>query len=356
MDFPVAPVIRRSLMAAISGGALSYPAPAARFRKALAARMAARLGWRIAEECIEPLTDVMQGVSACISTHSAPATPVVCLTPAYPPFFRAVQELDRRAILVPMLQSETRYDLDFDELERAFRSGGRILLWCNPHNPTGRVFTRTELEAVARLVVQYDVTVVADEVHSDIVYDGRRHIPLASIDSGVAERTLTLVSASKSFNLSGMKCAAIIYGAERQRAAFSALPRALRGAPGVLGLVATTSAWEAGDPWLSAALRVLERNRDHLVRRLRSSLPGIRVLSPEGTYVAWLATHDDEAGAAGGLQKFFLERARVDLYDGAEFGGTSNHVRLTFACPMPLLDAIVDRMSEAWHSSRRAPS
>ena len=347
MDYPVVPEIQQSLVELIGHSDLGYHhVPLSpRLREALVSRMAERFDWQIEPRRVVPLVNVVQGLDAAVLLNSRPGEGVVVQTPIYPPFLEAVQKSGRKLIDSPLAAGPLRYEIDFDRLRADVSEDTRVFLLCNPHNPTGRVFEAAELRAIAELAIERDLIVVSDEIHSDLVFPGHEHIPFATLGPEVAERTITLTSASKAFNLAGLPCAFAIFGSDRTQQPFRKLPPHVLGHGGILDDAATYVAWTKGQPWLDEVLTYLAENRQTLLARLGSDLPGVRALSPEGTYLAWL-----DCGELG-LEtpfEFFLEHARVALSSGRDFGPPGEKfVRLNFATSATILGQVLDRMAEA---------
>ncbi len=349
MDYPLAAPIERVLRDAIDRWDIGYPiAPnATGLREAFAERMHDRFGWTVDPARVEILTEVVQGLFVSLYAYARPGQGVVVQTPIYAPFLSAVEETDRRLIENRLIPGDERWEIDWDALESGIDRETRILLFCNPHNPTGRVFTRSELERLADVVLRHDLVVVTDEIHSDLVYDGRTHIPFATLAPEVAAHTVTLTSASKSFNVPGLRCAIAHFGSpELQQRFTGAFPRHVRGGMGILGMYATIAAWREGQPWLDEVVAYLESNRDHLARSLARRFPKIRFDRVEGTYLALL---DCSALALGpSPMKHFYTAGRVALSDGRSFGrGYEQYVRLNFATSREILDQVLDRMGTA---------
>jgi cystathionine beta-lyase len=237
--------------------------------------------------------------------------------------------------------------LDLAAYEAAPDPRARVLIFCHPQNPTGRAFSRAELEEVAAFAIRHDLIVVSDEIHADIVYPGNTHIPLASLSPEIAARTITITSATKSFNIPALRCAVMYFGAPALKARFfERIPARLLGSPGVTGVDATIAAWDDGQPWLDEIMAHLKSNRDWLAQTIGSELPGVVMRLPEATYLAWLDCSALALPVPAG--QFFLERARVGLNFGETFGPPyANFARLNFATPASILKEIVGRMSEA---------
>jgi cystathionine beta-lyase len=348
MDFPIAEPIRRVLRSAVERSDLGYPVHPAPtdVPEIVATRVEHRFGWRPDPGNVEILADVVQGMYVALQQFSEPGDGVIVQTPIYPPFLASVRRMERRAIENPLSWGARGYAVDIEGLRESARSGARLLLLCNPHNPSGRVFRREELEAIAEVALENDLTVVSDEIHADLVYAGHRHIPFASLSDEVAARTIALTAPSKAFNIAGLRCAVAIFGAAELKRRFCALPRHLRGGIGILGIESLRAAWRHGQPWLDQVLAYLQSNRDHLAEFVSGELHGIALHPPEATYLAWLDCR--ALSLEPDPYRFFLERGRVALSNGAAFGAVGRgFVRFNFATSRPILDAVLARMAEA---------
>ena len=348
MDFPVPEPIRRMLLRSVERSDLGYPLDPGEtgLREAFADRMQARFGWSVDPARVDVLTDVVQAIYVGLEVFSEPDEGVVIQTPIYPPFLGAVWETRRRLVANPLAEGRDRYELDLDGLRRAAIPSTRILLLCNPHNPSGRVFTRPELEALAEIALAHDWVVISDEIHEDLVFPGHRHIPFATLAPEVEARTVTLTSATKAFSIAGLRCAVAAFGSESLQTRFRSIPRHVRGGIGTLGIEATLAAWRHGQTWLDRVMAHLQRNRDHLAAFIHEQWPAVRHFPPEATYLSWL---DFRAlDLEGGPHQFFLDRARVGLSNGTRFGSEGEgFVRVNFATSRPILDEILSRMHGA---------
>lgn len=353
MDYPVAEPIRAALQWALDRPDLGYPIhpKPTDLPALLTARCEERFAWRIEPRLVELITDVVQGIYVALWQFSREGEGVVIQTPIYPPFLGAVGELRRRLIENPLRLGERGYEVDLEGLHAGAADGARMLLLCNPHNPSGRVFRRAELEGIAAVAEEWDLVVVSDEIHADLVFAGARHVPFASLSPEAAARTITLTSASKAFNIAGLRCALAIFGSAALRRRFLELPRHLRGGLGTLGIEATRAAWREGGPWLEQVLAHLEANRDFVTRTVAAELPGVRLHPAEATYLAWLDCR--ELGLEPSPYKFFLERAKVATSDGEAFGAPGRgFVRLNFATARPILAEALERMAKALRGPR----
>ncbi len=348
MDFGTAPAIRDALADCLEISDFGYPrAPhqtgiAERF----AARMEGRFDWHVDPGNVELLCEVVQGIYVALLQLTREGDGILVQTPIYPPFLQAVRETGRRLAEAPLVDARDGYEIDFDVTRAACDDRTRLLLLCNPHNPTGRVFRRAELEALAELAIERDLTIVSDEIHADLVYPGARHVPIASLSPEIGARTVTLYSASKAFNIAGLRCAVAAFGSTEAKRAFKALPGHVRGGLSQMGLVATRAAWEAGDSWLEEVLQALRVNRDFTVDEVRRQWPAARAHVPEATYLAWVDAR--ALGLSPSPYAHFRDRGRVAFSDGAHFGEPGRgYVRINFATSPKLLREGLSRATNA---------
>ena len=357
MDVMLAPAIRAALAGALDAGDTGYPAGTA-MAEAVQGFAERRWGWsgiEVRDTAVVP--DVMLGAVELLRLVSEPGDAVVVNCPVYPPFYAFVEAMDRRIIEAPLTSAGR---IDIGALETAFATDiddGRVaaLLLSSPHNPTGTVHTREELTAVASLAARWSVRVIVDEIHAPLVLAGATFTPFLSVPGG--ESAMSLISASKGWNLAGLKAALAIAGPDAAED-LARLPEVVGHGPSHLGLIAHAAAFAHADEWLDALLVDLARNRDALVGGVASLLPGVSALWPEATYLAWLdcAGLGLPAGSQGrgdvrsldGPARFFLDEARVALSSGPAFGtGGADHVRLNFACSSSTLDEALNRMADA---------
>ncbi|HEU4566086.1 MAG TPA: aminotransferase class I/II-fold pyridoxal phosphate-dependent enzyme [Gemmatimonadaceae bacterium] len=343
MDFPLAEPIARALRGAIDLDDCGYARPA-ELPGAFRAFAAARWGWEVDPSRVLAVPEVMIGAAEVLRLTTSPGDGVVVNPPIYPPFFSTIREVDRRVVEVPLLRGAAGWALDLDGLERAFSSGARAYLLCNPHNPTGRVFAPDELRAVAELAVRHDVVVLADEIHAPLTLPGAAHTPFVTVSEPLGARAVTLASASKGWNIPGLKCALLVAGSAAMRATLAplALPeRAER--VGHLGVIGTVAALREGGAWLDALVRHLDRNRARLAALLAAELPAVRWVPPQAGYLAWLDC--TALGLGDDPARTFLKRGRVALSRGPDFGREgAGFARLNMGTSGGILEEIVGRM------------
>lgn len=349
MDFTVPDVVQQALVRLVEQRDYGYGAleDYASLAAAFSERMADRFGWQAAAEQVQPVSELIQGMFATVLAFSDPGDGVVVQTPIYPPFLMTIAETGRRLVDNPLRDDGSRFVLDIDGLRGLVDDGTRILMFCNPHNPTGRVFERAELEAVAALALERDLIVLSDEIHADLIYDRKQHIPFATLGPEVAAHTITMTSATKSYNIPGLRCALMHFGTPALRQRFhERVPERLLGQVCVPGIDATVAAWRQGQPWLDSVLSRLRANRERVAAFVREELPGVKHYSPESTYLAWLDCRALELPQRP--FEFFLEQGRVALLDGADFGaGYGRCVRLNFGTSGPILGEVLERLTNA---------
>jgi len=351
MDFGVAEPVERAMRRLTDEasygyeGSTLYPALA----EAFATHMQERFGWQPSTEHVVPVADLVQALFTLVSAFTQRGQGVMLHTPIYPPFLDAVRQTGRGVVEHRLSDDGRRFALDGASVRNVLNQDVPLLLLCNPHNPTGRVFERDELEAIAAAAIEHDAIVVADEVHADLTYTGHRHIPLASLGPEIAARTVTITSATKAYNFPGLRCGLMSFGSSDLRERFrAAIPDRMLGIVTRFGIEATITAWRDCGGWFDEVMAQLHANRERVARFFASELRTIGFHAPEATYLAWL----DCSGLQlpGGPYEFFLEQARVALNDGADFGPPGRgHVRLNFATSAPILDEILERMARAVH-------
>ena len=361
MDFAVAPEVCAAMDRLARDLDYGYPfrgedGAARVLADAFARRMQSRFNWTLDPELVLPIGDLVQGSFASVMAFSDPGDSVVLQMPSYPPFRTAIKDTGRVVQEDHMRDDGTRHVIDLDALERATGARAKILLFCHPHNPTGRAFTRAELEAVAGFAARHDLIIVSDEIHCDLVYSPHQHIPFASLSPEVAARTVTLSSATKGFNIAGLRCGVLHFGSAALKERFEKrIPPKLLGTPGITGIDATIAAWDHAQPWCDKALALLQKNRDWLAEAVAREFPQAVMRLPEATYLAWIDFSRLNLPQPAGT--FFLEKARVGLSPGENFGEQYGaFVRLNFATSPVILQQIVARMADAVRSNAsRAP-
>lgn len=356
MDFAVTPAIIEAIERRLAHPVLGYAVATSALRAQIVDTLAERYQWRIEPEDLIFLPGVEPGLNMTLKAMLRPGDGVAVHTPAYPPLLRAPDHWGLARYDIPLQRvAGAGYRADPRRQEDALRAS-RALLLCNPQNPVGKVFGRAELEEIAAQCTARDVLIVSDEIHCDLVFGGcgHGHIPIAALDPDIGHRTVTLMAASKTYNIAGLKTAFAVIQNPEMRAAISASRLGMVDSVNCLGLEATLAAYAQGETWRRALLRYLEANRDYLMQAVADRLPGITAEIPDGTFLAWLDCAELDLPTEPHL--YFLEHARVGLNAGTDFGpGGETFVRLNFGCPRVLLEDGIARLEgaiQALHSSR----
>jgi cystathionine beta-lyase len=354
MDFISPEPVIRALRDRVEHGVFGYPTSSSsdqrgidRLRQIIVDRMAQLYHWDINPEDLVFIPGGVTGFNLACHSQATPGGGVLVQTPVYTPILNAPgnagilrQEMELTHCL------DGSYSIDWKAFEAAITGQTRLFILCNPHNPVGRVFRKAELEIMAEICLRHGVVICSDDIHSDLIFSGSRHLPLASLDSQVAQNTITLIAPSKTYNLAGLACSIAIIQNEELRKNYQHSGKGLVGWVNLMGMVAAQAAYQDGQDWLDQLLIYLEANRDYLVQFVQEQLSGVRMGCPGGTYLAWLDCR--EAGIQGNPAEFFLQKGRVALNDGATFGqGGAGFVRLNFGCPRPMLTEALDRMRDA---------
>ncbi|HBV25945.1 MAG TPA: aminotransferase [Acidimicrobiaceae bacterium] len=348
MDLEVPEFITNAVIERINSGGLGYgfydePIPVL---EAFRDRMRNAFDWRVEVSEIIRVHDVIQGLELVLDTLVPPGAGVVVQTPVYPPFYSSIEGVGRRWVANPLVEMETGWSLDFEHLESvASQQDVSALLLCHPHNPSGFVMGKTDLAQVIEIADRHDLLVISDEIHCDLVYAPNEHLPTASISELAAQRTVTLIAATKTFNMAGLRMAFVHTASEKYLPSLQQIrPRMIGGING-LGQVATVAGWEHGDAWLSELVAGLDRNRHLLGELLNDYLPAVHYRLPEATYLAWLDCR--ELGLGDDPAEIFLAQNKVALSSGPDFGIEGlGYVRLNFATSPKMLQMIVERMAQ----------
>lgn len=343
MDFAVAPAVQLALARFTERGDYGYGTMTdlEPMFAAFASWMERRHGWAPDPQLMHATADVVQGIVAAIVAYCGPGDGVIVQTPVYPPFLSCIDHTRRRRVENPLIDSGERYEVDLDGLRGVARDA-RVILLCNPHNPTGRVLERSDLEAIAAVARERGLVVVSDEIHADLLYAGASHIPMETLAPDV---TVTLTSATKGFNIPAVRTAVVHFGTADLKARFdAALPDHLLGRPSRFGVDATIASWTDSEAWLAEVMAYLDGNRRRVAEWAAHAGLGHHV--PEATYLAWLDCRRLGLPEGTSPYDYFLERARVGLSNGADFGPPGEgFVRLNFATAREILDEILERMA-----------
>ena len=354
MDFLSPPQVINALVDRSRHGIYGYPrglmgdpGELTVLRQVICERMWQRYAWNVELEDLFFIPGVVTAFNLASHAFAVPDGGVLVQTPVYPPTLHAAHTTGAISQENELIwDGERRYEIDFAGFEGSITPHTRMFLLSNPHNPVGRVFTRDELTRLAEISLRNGLLICADEIHSDLVFSGHQHFPIASIDPEIGQSTITLIAPSKTFNLAGLQFSvAIIQNAELKRR-YLAARKGLVPWVNLMGLIAAQEAYQHGQEWLDQLLIYLEQNRDIMVRFIQEQIPQIRMPVPEGTYLAWLDC--SKAGIPGDPYEFFIHQGHVALNRGTTFGkGGEGFVRLNFGCPRSTLVDGLNRIRSA---------
>jgi cystathionine beta-lyase len=343
-DFPLADPITRALTRAVTLGDTGYTPPDPGIRDAYAAFAQRRYGWTVDPARIRTTCDVMMGVVELLRRVTDPGDRVIVTPPVYPPFYECIPEAGAVVERVPLIESGSRWELDLTGIEAALAAGARAVLLCNPHNPTGTVHSRASLSALAALAARFDAVVISDEIHAPLVHPGVTFTPFLDASPESARVGYTVASASKAFNLAGLKCALMITAADEHAAVVASMPAEVEWRTGLFGALASVAAFsEESDAWLDGLRAALDANRRLLAELLAEHVPGARYRIPDAGFLAWVDL--TQLGWGDNPAVKILRDARVAFHFGPLFGEEGRgHVRINFGCSPGVLRLALERV------------
>jgi len=351
MDFEVPVFIREAIAERNDHPVFGYTYRTDRFFEAITSWMMRRHHWEVHPDQISFSPGIVPALNLSVMELTSPGDRIVVQPPVYFPFFSAVSNHGRELVYNQLLDVNGSYQIDFDHLEDQFRQGVSLFFFCHPHNPVGKVWQKKELEQLAELCVRYNVLTISDEIHSDLILFGNKHIPLASLGKEMADLTLTCVAPSKTFNLAGLYTSAVIITNPGLKKRYDRILDAVHvGGGNIFGQVAMEAAYTHGEEWLEQLIGYLEQNVSILENEMMAVLPGLKMAPMQATYLAWidfsfLNMEADE------LRDFMIRKARVGMNDGPMFGpGGEGHQRLNIATPAKILKTGISRIVEAIHA------
>jgi cysteine-S-conjugate beta-lyase len=362
MDFRTPQPILDALQATLEHGVLGYEFLRRRTQEVVAARMERLYGWQVDPNWIVATPGVVSGFNIAARAVCSAGDGVLIQPPVYHMFYSVYKNIGLTQQAAPFTFAEKDHilypQLNLDTFSAAFHGNNAktpIFLFCHPHNPTGQAFTRAELQGMADICLQNDTVIVSDEIHSELILDGPKHIPMATLSPEIADKTITLIAASKTFNVAGLFCGFAIIPNAELREKFKVANDQVTGHVSSLGMIAAEIAFSgACDDWLVSTLTYLKSNRDFMAEYLVENFPDLRFTVPNATYLALLdfGEYVKSGRISGSPFEFFLQEAKVAFTDGKLFGeGCDNYVRLNFACPRSTLEEGLERMRQAVYKS-----
>ena len=354
MDFAAPPGVTQALAAVVERGVHGYYADNGSWAKALADWLARRHGLSIDPEWVSPTPGVVSGLGLILQAVSVPGDEVVVFPPAYHAFRKIILANERRILDAQLVERQGRYVMDLDALRAMLTPRTKVVFFCSPHNPGGTVWSADEIRALAAFCTEHDLILVSDEIHCDLVLGGAKHIPTIAAAPEVADRLITCVAATKTFNLAGAHVGACVTSnPELKRKLDARIAASGLGSYAAFGMIATEAAWRTGDAWLDELLPYLAGNRDLLDSRIEAAAPGARSMRLDATYLAWV-NFSGTGLKAEDVARRVSERARIFVSPGPQFGpGGETWLRFNFATPRPILREALDRLDDAFRDLRR---
>ncbi|MGM7684453.1 MalY/PatB family protein [Cytobacillus sp. Hm23] len=347
MDFKAPPQILKAIQTRVEHGIFGYSEPPLSTKKAIQKWMNKRHHWNIRDSWITYSSGIVPALATAIEAYTKPGDKVMMQTPVYPPFFDLVIKNDRIPVYHSFDLDDGKFEINFDKLEQLIDKQTKLFFLCNPHNPGGKVWTKGELTKLGEICSLHNITIISDEIHSDIILAGT-HIPIASIDDKFAQRTITCIAPSKTFNLAGLQTAAIITPNTKLRLAFQKVQQR-QGfyTVNALGMVAMEAAYQYGEVWLESLIAYLQENTMIVDRYLKQHLPSLKMIKPDASYLIWIDCRSlhmtDEQ-----LKRKLLVEGKLALEPGSKFGIAGNgFVRMNIGCPKQTLYDGLNRLKKA---------
>lgn len=316
--------------------------------KAIADWLAKRHQWTIEPSWLTYCGGVVQAISTAIQSFTKEGDRVLLQSPVYTPFFHMIEKNNRVVVNSPLVLEGNRYKIDFESFENALKEGCKLFLLCSPHNPAGRVWTKEELQKIGELCLQYDCLILSDEIHSDLIYKQYKHIPIASLNKELSEKTITFIAPSKTFNLAGLQASAVVIKNDALRKQFNAtLNRQGFFSLSALGITGMEAAYRDGEAWLDELIDYLQENKDYCLAFIQEHLPEITPIESEGTYLLWLDCR--KLGLTDQqVQDALIQKGKLALEPGPKYGpGGEGFVRVNIACPKADVIEGMNRLKKA---------
>ena len=345
MDFAAPEVVTEALTRRAEHPVYGYTFYPESMYDALISWLKNRHGWTVERDWIVMAPGVVTSLFASVMAFAEPGEGVIVQPPVYAPFFSAVTTNQRRLIENPLILVDGVYYIDFEHLERCAADGAKMLIFCSPHNPVGRVWSKAELQQLLEITRRYDMTILSDEIHGDLIYPDEKHITLAMLASE-RDKIITTIAPSKTFNIPGLGLSALIVPNPVQRIALKKVFDSLHlSNTNPFSIAAFEAAYRGGEAWLDALLIYLRDNRDFVSDYLKKNIPAIRLIQPQGTYLLWLDCRDLKMTDLQ-LEAFFVTEAKVGLNSGKSFGkGGNGFMRLNIASPRSVIAEALNRIA-----------
>jgi cystathionine beta-lyase len=307
-----------------------------------------RHGWHIDASWLSFSPGVVTTLHMAIEAFTEPNDQILIQTPVYTPFYEVIKKHQRKIVKNSLILKDNSYQIDFNDFEKKIQQGVKAFILCSPHNPVGRVWTKTELLEMARLCLKYDVLILSDEIHSDLIYPNYQHIPIASLYEEISQQTITCMSPSKTFNMAGLQASYIVTENKSKRIKLQKhLQKYGLSHLNTIGNIGLEAAYKYGEEWLDRLMIVLNENKNYVINMLEKHTNDLKVIRPEGTYLMWIDCSSLQLDSRS-LHKFMIEKAKVGLNQGISYGEEGNQfMRINIACPPSTLKEGISRMITA---------
>lgn len=348
MDFKAPQPVIDALENRASHGVFGYTMRDEEYESIIKKWVGKRYKWKIKNEHINYSPGVVSAIAMSILTYTKPGDKIIVQSPVYFPFFTTVENNGRRIINNQLKINNNRYEMDFDLLDSQIDSQTKMLILSNPHNPVGRAWELNELHQLGEIVKKHNLIVISDEIHADIIFDNKTHIPFASIDENIAQQTITCISPSKTFNIAGLSTSVVIIENKRLMADYTNIIESLHiNLSNPFGMVALKAAYSKGEPWLKELLKYLESNRDYVYKFINNEIKELKCYLPEATYLMWIDFNNLNLSEHK-LNKLLVKDAKLGLSNGSLFGkGGSGFERLNFGSPRSVIKKALVQLKQA---------
>ncbi|CAH0118678.1 Cystathionine beta-lyase PatB [Paenibacillus sp. CECT 9249] len=348
MDFESPPAVKEALIKRAMQGTYGYTIRSSEYEAAIVNWFARRHGWSLEPAWLADVPGVVTALSLAIDLYSAPGEQVILQSPVYNPFYDVIRLNGRKIAESPLIINNGRYEMDYGHLEQLMKQGAKTMLLCSPHNPVGRVWEREELQKLSELCLKYNVLIISDEIHCDLVLPGYKHIPFASLSEEIAAQTVTATAPTKTFNLPGLQSSFVaISNRELKRRFDDRLKMLSLHSMPYFNVDAVTAAYNDGEEWLDELLVYLQGNVQFAIDYLERHLPQVKAIRPEGTYLLWV-DYRNLVGSAEEIKDLMFKQAKVAFTEGSIYGETGlGYIRINYACPRSVLHEALERFCRA---------
>ena len=348
MDFAAPEVVIEAMRERLDHGVFGYSFVSEETKDAIRHWLLERHTWEISNDWLLFHQGVVPAIASIVETFTKKGDGILITSPVYPPFFQVPGQLEREIVEYVMVEDQGNYSIDFVEFEKALEQNVKLFILCSPHNPGGIVWTKEELQKMIELCAKHDVLILSDEIHADLVFPEHQHIALGAIAGEEADRIITCVAPSKTFNLAGVQASVIISPNRSIRAKLDANAMAHGGVSlNSFAAIALKAAYEEGGPWLEELLEIVSFNMDYVIQELPKAVPGIKIKKPHGTYLMWIDYRETGLSEKEMMDKL-LTKGKLALEPGTKYGEAGRgFLRMNVACPLSTVKDSVNRFIKA---------